>query len=94
VEHQRPDTTYRRTENISIHNTDVMLISETHFTEKALTKTSQIYSLSYEPSNQNCYNNEKKSIKHHQLNNYSQVDDSVGLSTISTVYLSYKYIAK
>jgi hypothetical protein len=30
---------------ISIHNIDVMLISEMHFTEKKLSKTSQLYSL-------------------------------------------------
>jgi hypothetical protein len=34
VEHQQPDTTYRRTGKISIHNIEVMLISETPFTEK------------------------------------------------------------
>jgi hypothetical protein len=34
----RPDTTYRRTENISIHSIEVMLISETHFAEKRYLK--------------------------------------------------------
>jgi hypothetical protein len=41
VEHQRPDTTYRRTENMSIHNTDIMLISEMRFTEKKATQNFQ-----------------------------------------------------
>jgi hypothetical protein len=45
----------------------------------------------------------KKSIKYHQLNNYNQdvlqaasvsVEDSVGLLTISAVYLSNKYTVK
>jgi exonuclease III len=45
----------------------------------------------------------KNSIKHHQLNNYNQdffqatsvlVEDSVGLLTISAVYLPHKYTVK
>jgi hypothetical protein len=34
---------------------DVMLISETHFTENKLSKTSHLYSLSYKPSSRNCW---------------------------------------
>jgi hypothetical protein len=47
---------------ISIHNIDVM--PQTHFTEKKLSKASQLSSVPYEPSSQNCsrwncYNNKK-----------------------------------
>jgi exonuclease III len=44
---------------ISIHNVDVMLLSEMHFTEKKLYKSFQLYSLPYEPSSRNCYINKK-----------------------------------
>jgi exonuclease III len=39
---------------ITLHNIDVMLTSETHFTEKKLSKASNIHSLPYKPSSWNC----------------------------------------
>jgi hypothetical protein len=77
-----------------------MLISETHFTEKSYLKF----------LNYTVYHTDhlagttrggtaiiiKYSVRHHQLNNYSQnclqatsvsVEDSVGLLTISAIYL-------
>jgi hypothetical protein len=92
---------------ISIHNINVMLISETYFTEKSYLKL---------PNCTVCHTNHpaetvqggtaiiiKNSIKHHQLNNYSQdflqatsvpVEDSVGLLTMLAVYLPPKYTVK
>jgi exonuclease III len=92
---------------ISIHNIDVMLISETHFTEKNYLKL---------PNYTGYHTNHpagtarggtaiiiKNTIKHHQLNNYSQcflqatsvpVEDSVGLITISSVYIPTKHTVK
>jgi hypothetical protein len=103
VEQQQRDITYTRTENIfSIHNTDVMLISEMHFTEKSYLKRPNytVYHTNHPAGTaiiiKNC-------IKHHQLNNYSQdflqatsvlVEYSVGLLTILAVYLLPKYTVK
>jgi hypothetical protein len=78
-----------------------MLISETHFTEKSYPKL---------PNHTVYHTNHpavtviiKKSIKRHQLNNYSQnllqatsvsVENSVGPLTISAVYLPTRHTAK
>jgi exonuclease III len=85
---------------ISTHNIDVMLISETHFTEKSYLKLPNYtaYHTNHPPGTarggtairiKNC-------IKRHKLNSYSQdflqatsvlVEDSVCLLTILAVYL-------
>jgi hypothetical protein len=92
---------------ISIHKIDVMLISETHLTEKSYLKLPNY--TTYHTNNpartarggtviiiKNC-------IKHHQLNSYSQdflqatsvsVEDSVGLLTNSAVYLPPRHRVK
>jgi hypothetical protein len=96
-----------------IHNIDIMLISETHFSEKKkkkkkkLSKPSQLYSLSYKPSSWTCLrwycHNNNNSVKHHQLNNYTQnslqatsvsLKDSVSLLTILAVCLPPRYTVK
>jgi exonuclease III len=87
---------------ISIHNIDVMLISETHFTEKSYLKLPNytVYHTNHPAGTATII---KNSIKHHQLNNYSQdflqvtsvwVEDSVCLITILVVYLPPKHTAK
>jgi hypothetical protein len=87
---------------ISIHNTDVMLISDTHFTEKSYLKHPNyaVYHTNHPAGTAIII---KNTIKHHQLNNYSQdffqatsvsVEDSVSLLTISAVYLPPKHIVK
>jgi hypothetical protein len=92
---------------ISIHNIDVKLISETHFTEKNYLKLPN-YTVHH--TNHPAATAQggtaiiiKNSIKHHQLNNYSQdflqaanvsVEDSVSLITILAVYLPPKYSVK
>jgi hypothetical protein len=91
----------------SIHNIGVMLSTEMHFTEKKLSKISQLCSLPYEPSSRTARGGTaiiiKNTVKHHQLNNYNQdflqatslsVEDLVGLLTISAVYLPPKYTVK
>jgi exonuclease III len=93
---------------ICIHNIDVMLFSETHFTEKSYLKL---------PNYADYHTNHpaetvrggaaiiiiNNSIKHLQLNSYSQnflqatrvsVEDSVILLTISSVYLPPRYTVK
>jgi hypothetical protein len=87
---------------ISIHNTDIMLTSEMHFTEKSYLKLSNyaVYHTNYPGGTAIII---KNTIKHHQLNNYSQdflqaisvsVEASVGLLTISAVYLPPKHAVK
>jgi hypothetical protein len=92
---------------IYIHNIDVMLISETHITEKSYLKLPNhtVYRTNHPAGT--ARNRTaiiiKNSIKYHQLNNYSQdflqatsvsVEDSVGLITILAVYLPPKYSVK
>jgi hypothetical protein len=86
---------------ISIHNTD-MLISETHFTGKTYLKPPN-YTLHHKNHSAGTTIIIKNSIKLHQPNNYSQeslqatsvpVKDSVGLLTISAVYLPHRYTVK
>jgi lipoprotein NlpI len=79
-----------------------MLISEPHFTEKSYWKLPNyaVYHTNHQARTAIII---KYSIKHHQLNNYSQdflqatsvsMEDSVGLLTISAVYLPPKYTVK
>jgi hypothetical protein len=72
-----------------------MLSSETHFTEKSYLKL-----FNHTNPLAGTATIIKNSIKHHQLNNYSQdflqttsvsVEDSVGLLTFSAVYLPLKH---
>jgi hypothetical protein len=93
---------------ISIHNTDIMLISETHFTQKSYLKL-----LNYTAYYMNHPTRTARDgtiiiiiinfIKPHQLNSYSQdflqaisvsVEDSVGFLTISAVYLPPRHTEK
>jgi hypothetical protein len=101
VECQQPDTAYGRTE-ISVHNSDIMLISETHFTgEKSYLKLPG-YTVYH--TNHSAESAEggtaiiiKISIKHHQyvLQATSvSVEVSVGLLTILAVYLPPRYTVK
>jgi hypothetical protein len=104
VERQRPDIKHTGEPKTvtSIHNIDVMLISETHFTEKGYPKLPKctVYHTNHPARTDK--SNKKNSIKHHQLNNYSQdlqatsvsIEESLGLLTISAVYLPSKYIVK
>jgi exonuclease III len=92
---------------ISIHNIEVMLISETHFTEKSYLKRPNyaVYHTNH-PAGAARGGTAiiiKHTIKRHQLNNYSQdflqatsvsVEDSGGLLTISAVYIPPKHTAK
>jgi hypothetical protein len=79
-----------------------MLISETHFTEKSYLKLQNhtVYHTNHPAGTAIIIQN---SIKHHQLNNYSQdflqatsvlVENSVDLLTISAVYLQPKHTIK
>jgi exonuclease III len=93
---------------ISIHKIDVMLISETHFTEKSYLKLPHytVYHTDHPAGTTRGGTAtilKKKSITHHQLNNYSRnflqatsvsVEDSVSLLTISAVYLPPRYAVK
>jgi hypothetical protein len=87
-----------------IHNIDVMLISETHFTEKSYLKLPNytVYYMNHPAEASRCRTAIiiQYFIKHHQLNNHSQdflqatsvsVEDSFGLLTISAVYLPPKH---
>jgi hypothetical protein len=80
---------------ISIHNIQIMLISETHFTEKSYLKFPKytVYHTNHPAGTARSGTAIiiQNSIKHHQLNNYSQnfhqatsvsVEDSVGLLTL------------
>jgi hypothetical protein len=85
---------------ISIHNIDVMLISETHFTEKSYLKLPNytVYHMNY-PTGTAIIIIIKNTIKHHQLNNYSQdflqaTSVSVEDLTILAVYLPPKHTVK
>jgi exonuclease III len=89
---------------ISIHNIDVMLISETHFTEKIYLKHPN-YAVYHTNHPAGTALSESAIIikKHNQASstkNYTQdflqatsvsVEDSVGLMTISAVYLAPKH---
>jgi endonuclease/exonuclease/phosphatase family metal-dependent hydrolase len=88
-------------------NIDVMLISETHFTEKSYLKLPNyaVYHTNHPAGTAQGGTAIiiKNTIKHHQLNNYSQdflqaasvsVEDSVGLITISAVYVPPKHTVK
>jgi hypothetical protein len=92
---------------ISIHNIDIMLVSETHFTEKSYLKLPNyaVYHTSHPAGTARGGTAIliKNTIKHHQLNNYSQdflqassvlVEDSVGPLTILAVYLPPKHKVK
>jgi hypothetical protein len=79
-----------------------MLISETHFTERSYLKLFK-YIIYHRNRPAGTAIIIKNSIKHHQLNNYSQdflqaisvsVEDSVGLLTIFAVYLPTKHTVK
>jgi exonuclease III len=92
---------------ISLHNIDVMLISETHFTEKSYLKL-----LNYTVYHTNHIAGTarggtaiivKNSIQHHQMNGYCfdflqattvSLEDSVGSLIISAVCLPPKHIVK
>jgi hypothetical protein len=91
---------------ISIHNIDVMLISETHFTEKSYLKLPNyaVYHMNHPAGTARGGTAIiiKNTIEHHELN-YSQdflqatsalVEDSVGLLTILAVYLPPKHTVK
>jgi exonuclease III len=90
---------------ISIHNIDIMLILETHFTEKSCLKLSN-YAVHHTNHPATARGGTAIIIKNtikHQLNNYGQdflratsvsVEDSVGLITISAVYLPPKHTVK
>jgi hypothetical protein len=86
---------------ISIHNIDVMLISETHFIEKSYLKFPNyaVYHTNHPAGTARGGTAIiiiiKNTIKHHQLNNYSQdflqatsvsVEDLVDLITISAIF--------
>jgi hypothetical protein len=91
---------------ISIHNIDVMLISETPFADKSYLKLPNyaVYHTNHPAGTARGRTAIiKNTIKHHQLSNYSQdhvqatsvpVEDSVGLIIISAVYLSPKHAVK
>jgi hypothetical protein len=87
---------------ISIHNIHIMLISEMHFTDKSYLKLPN-YTVCHTTNPAATAIIIKNSNKHHQLNNFGQdflqatsvlVEDSVGLLTISAVYLPPKYTVK
>jgi hypothetical protein len=92
---------------ISIHDIDVMLISETHFTGKSYLQFSKytIYHANH-PAGTAWGETAviiKNSIQHHQPSNCSKdflqatsviVEDTVGLLTISAVYLPPKHTVK
>jgi hypothetical protein len=99
-----PDAIYGRTENIYIyiHNIDVVLISETLFTEKSYLK---LPSYTNYPAGTAQVGTAiiKNSVKHHELNHYSQhflqassvsVKDLVGFLTILAVYLPHRCTVK
>jgi exonuclease III len=92
---------------LSVYDIDIMLISETHVTEKKLHINTPLHSLSHQLSG--CHPREgtailiKSSIQHHQLCNYSQdflqatsvtIQDTAGFLTISAVYLPAKHTVK
>jgi endonuclease/exonuclease/phosphatase family metal-dependent hydrolase len=92
---------------ISIHNIDVVLISEMHFTEKSYLKLPNYTSYHMNHPAGAARGGTaiiiKSCIKHHQLNSYSQefhqainvsVEDSVGLLTMSPVYLPPRHTVK
>jgi hypothetical protein len=93
---------------ISNQNINVMLISQTHFSEKSHLKLPKytVYHTNHLPGTARggtAIIIIKYSIKHHQLNNYSQnflqgtcvsVQDSLGLLTISALYPPLRYTAK
>jgi hypothetical protein len=79
-----------------------MLISETHFTEKSYLKRPNhtVHHTNHHAGTAIIIQN---SIKHHQLNNYSQdflqaksvsVEDSFGLLTISAIHFAPKHTVK
>jgi hypothetical protein len=92
---------------ISLHNIDVILISETHFTEKSYLKLSTytVYHTNHPARNARPETAIiiKNSTKYHQLISYSQdflqatsvsVNNSVSLSTVSAVCLPPKHAVK
>jgi hypothetical protein len=105
VESRRPDITCRRAENIYSypqHWRHANLRDSLHW--QKLFETFQLCSLPNELSSRNCWGGTAiiiiNTIKHHKLSNYSQdylqatnvsVEDSVGLLTISAVYLPLKH---
>jgi hypothetical protein len=89
---------------LAIRNTDIMPLSETHFTQKSYLKLPHYAVYHTNPRCRNCYrwhcHNNKNTIKHHPLRHYTRdypeatsvsVEDSVGLITISAVYLPPKH---
>jgi hypothetical protein len=87
---------------ISIHNINVIKISERHFTEKSYLKLPNyaVYHMNHPAGTAIIIIN---TINHHQVNNYSQdflqatsvsVEDSVSLLTIMAVYLPPKHTVK
>jgi exonuclease III len=92
---------------ISIHNIDVKLISENHFTDKSYLKLPNyaVYHTNHPAGTARggTVIIIKNTVNHHQLSNYSQdylqatsesVEDLVGLLTISAVYLPPKHTVK
>jgi exonuclease III len=92
---------------LSIHNIDVMLIFETHFTNKSYLNLPNyaVYHTNHPAGTARGGTAIiiKNTIKHHRLSNYSQdylqatsvsVENSVGLITISAVYLPPKHTVK
>jgi exonuclease III len=92
---------------LAIRNTDIMLISETHFTHKSYLKIPHcaVYHTNHPAGTARGGTAIiiKNTIKHHPLRNYRRdylqatsvsVEDSVGLITISAVYLPPKHAVK
>jgi hypothetical protein len=90
----------------SVHNIDVILISETHFTESSYLKLCKytVYHTNHPAGTvRGGTAIIKNSIDHHQLNSYSQdffqatsvsVEDSACLLKISAIYLPPNYTVK
>jgi hypothetical protein len=91
---------------ISLHNIDVMLISETHFTDKRYLKLPKTFYHTNHPAGTASEGTAiiiKTTIKHHLQSSYKQdflqttsvmVEDSDGPLTISAVYLPPKHAIK
>jgi hypothetical protein len=92
---------------ISTPNIEIMLISERHFTEKSYLKLPNYTPYHTNNSPRTALGGTaiiiENSIKHHQLNSYSQyflqapcvlVEDSISLLTILAVYLPSRHTVK
>jgi hypothetical protein len=92
---------------LSLRNTDIILISETHFTDKSYLRLANytVYHSNHPAGTARGGSAIiiKRSIKHHQLNNHSEdflqatsvsVEDYTGPLTVSAVYLPPKPTVK